>query len=135
MVTSALSVVERCSRKARIRSLAIFCALTMGSPLLAQSPSLGFCDIPTALPRNTPLASYSPVVCFQYGNLQPGIYTLKSWLLETGSSTTNRPPVLNPIGNRTGAAGQPLECPRWPGSSTWDVSNRKKAERTEAPCR
>jgi len=172
MVTSALSVIGRCSRRARIRSLVIFCALTMGSPLLAQSPGLGFCDIPTVLPRNTPLASYSPVVCFQYGNLQPGIYTLKSWLLETGSffcasgqwcertftidnggganasgqlvivqnmdvhdfsgflwvarlfnsggaevasalqnasSTTNRAPVLNSIGNRIGTVGQPLE--------------------------
>jgi hypothetical protein len=133
------------------------------------------------LSRQTPLASYSPVLCFQYSGLQSGVYTLKTWLLETdppnpacsqidpccassqwcerafaidngggtnssgqivivqnmdvfdfggflwlarlfnpggvevssstqpASSTTNRPPVLNPIGNRTGTVGQPIE--------------------------
>lgn len=152
--------------------MAALCALAAGSPSLAQSPAIGFCDVPTVLPRATPLAAYSPVLCFQYSNLQSGVYTLKTWLLETAgfncasgqwcertfaidnsggtnqsgqlvvvqnmdvfdypgflwvtrlfspagpevssatqpaSSTTNRAPVLNPIGDRTGTVGQPLE--------------------------
>ncbi len=180
MPTSALSVADRCSRKAQawIRSLALLGILATGSPLQAQSASVGFCDVPTALPRNTPLVSYSPVLCFQYSSLQSDVYTLRVWLLETAtgsflhastqwnrriftidnsvgtnpsgqivivenmdvhdysgflwvaklyddpgdpdnaevasvtqpaSSTTNRAPVLNPIGDRTGMAGQPLE--------------------------
>ncbi len=174
MTTSAFSMAYRYRRTAQawILGAAFLCALAVGTPLLAQSPSIGFCDIPTVLPRNTPLASYSPVACFQYSGLQSGTYTLRAWLLETGSffcasdqwceraftidnssgtnssgqivivqnmdvfdyagflwvarlfnpggaevssatqpasSTTNRSPVLNPIGNRTGTVGQPLE--------------------------
>jgi hypothetical protein len=155
-----------------LQCAAVLCALALGHPLLAQGPSLGFCDVPTVLSRNTPLASFSPVLCFQYGGLQPGVYTLRVWLLETGnffcasgqwcertfaldngagtnpsgqlvvvqnmdvsdyagflwvarlyepagaevssalqpaSSTTNRTPVLSPIGDRVGTVGQPLE--------------------------
>lgn len=174
MPTSASVAADRRSRagQAWLRSLTVLCVLVFGSPLQAQSASIGFCDVPTALPRNTPLVSYSPVLCFQYSGLQSGVYTLRSWLLETGnflcasgkwcertfaidnsggtnpsgqlvvvqnmdvfdypgflwvirlynpqgtevssatqpaSSTTNRSPVLNPIGNRLGAAGEPLE--------------------------
>ncbi|HEV8580880.1 MAG TPA: galactose oxidase-like domain-containing protein [Thermoanaerobaculia bacterium] len=157
--------------QALIRGAVCLCSIIAGSPLLAQG-SIGFCDVPTVLPRNTPLASYSPVLCFQYSGLQTGVSTLKVWLLETGSffcasgqwcerifsidnsggtnssgqlvivqnmdvfdysgflwvtrlfnpggaevssatqpasSTSNRSPILNPIGDRTGTTGQPLE--------------------------
>jgi hypothetical protein len=172
--TPAVAAAGRRRRAARqwILRLPVLGALTMGSPLLAQSASVGFCDVPTALPRNTPLATYSPVLCFQYSNLQSGVYSLKVWLLETAghqcastqwcartltidnsvgtnasgqlvivqnmdvydypgflwaahlfdsggadvasttqpaSSTTHRPPVLDPIGDRAGTAGQPFE--------------------------
>ncbi|MBW8878653.1 MAG: DUF1929 domain-containing protein [Acidobacteria bacterium] len=173
MATSALFVANRCcAAQVWIRSAAFLCALATGAPLLAQSNSLSFCDVPTVVPRNMPLASYSPALCFQYSGLSAGVYTLRAWLLETGnffcasdqwcertftidnsggtnasgqilvvqnmdvfdyagllwvarlfnsgglqvgagtqdaSSTTNRPPVLNPIGDRNGTVGQPLE--------------------------
>ncbi|HEX3553852.1 MAG TPA: galactose oxidase-like domain-containing protein [Thermoanaerobaculia bacterium] len=150
--------------------MAFLCALAMGNPLLSQS--LSFCDVPTVVPRNTPLANYSPALCLQYSGLSAGVYTLRAWLLETSnffcasdqwcertftidnsgganasgqilvvqnmdvfdyagflwvarlfnsgglqvgagtqnaSSTANRPPVLNAIGDRSGTVGQPLE--------------------------
>lgn len=152
------------------RVVAAFCALAAVSTLPARGQSLEFCDVPTALPRDTGLASYSPVLCFQYSGLLNGVYSIKTWLLETAgfncastqwcertftidnssgtnpsgqivvvenmdvhdwpgflwvtelhtsmeitedlqpaTSTTNRAPVLNPIGDRTGTSGQPLE--------------------------
>jgi len=172
MAILALSLMNRRSRAIWMRRVTFLCVLASGTPLLAQSTSLGFCDVPTVLPRNTPLATYSPAICFQYSGLQTGIYTLNVWLLETGgfncastqwckriftidnsggtnpsgqilivqnmdvydyagflwvarlydpggsevvsatqnaSSTLNRSPVLNPIGDRTGTVGQPLE--------------------------
>ncbi|HEV7670457.1 MAG TPA: galactose oxidase-like domain-containing protein [Thermoanaerobaculia bacterium] len=75
--------------KTRLVSLALLCAFALTAPWPARSATLGFCDIPTALPRDTPLVNYSPVVCFQYGALTPGTYTLKSWLLETETGTFN----------------------------------------------
>lgn len=177
MPTSVLSVADRCNRTTRvwIRSLAILCVLAMGFSLPAQSASIGFCDVPMVLPRNTPLGNYSPELCFQYSALTSGassVYTLKVWLQETetgsffhastqwnertftidnrvgtnpsgqivivenmdvfdysgflwvarlylggtevssvtraASSTTNRPPALDPIGNKNGQPGQPL---------------------------
>jgi hypothetical protein len=85
MAVPTLLVARRSSLAARMRSMALLCAFALGPPLLAQSTSLGFCDVPTVLPRNTPLASYSPTLCFQYSGLQTGVYTLKAWLLETGN--------------------------------------------------
>src|SRR3954462_12310525 len=91
MAIPTLLVAHRGSRAARMtsaamRGVALLYALALGPPLLAQSTSLGFCDVPTVLPRNTPLASYSPALCFQYSGLQTGVYTLKAWLLETDTS-------------------------------------------------
>ncbi|HJQ25997.1 MAG TPA: VCBS repeat-containing protein [Blastocatellia bacterium] len=51
----------------------------------AQAPSIQFCGVPTVLPRNTPLSNYSPVICVAYSGLGSDLYTLKVWLLETGS--------------------------------------------------
>ena len=51
----------------------------------AQVGSVSFCDVPTVLPRQTPLLNYSPALCFQYSGLEPGTYTLRVWLLETGN--------------------------------------------------
>jgi hypothetical protein len=137
----------------------------------AAAPSLSFANVPTVLPRNTPLANYSPLIAIHYDGLAAETHTLKLFLLETGnffcasnqycealftinnqsgatssgdllivrnmdvfnyqnfiwvadlynqagnhvisttqaaSSTLNRPPVLNPIGNRTATTGQSL---------------------------
>src|SRR3954463_5763343 len=86
MAILALSLMNRRSRAIWMRRVTFLCVLASGTPLLAQSTSLGFCDVPTVLPRNTPLASYSPALCFQYSGLQTGVYTLKAWLLETDTS-------------------------------------------------
>jgi len=140
--------------------------------LVKPAPTVGFCNVQTVLPRNTPLATYSPLLCFQYSGLAAQKYTAKVYLLETGnffcasgqwcgtqftvdnqgetnstgsvtvalnmdvfnyqsflwkidlydqgnvgvataeqpaSSTLNRAPVLNPVGNKTVAVGQSLD--------------------------
>jgi FG-GAP-like repeat len=157
--------------------LLVLSGLEMAPAPKAQAISISICDVPSTVPRNTPLSSYSPVTCFAYSGLGQELYTLKAWLLETDpdacnfccgsgqwcehtfsidnsggnnssgqitvvqnmdvfnyagflwvirlynqagneivphaeqtvSSTTNRAPVLNGIGTRTGIAGQPLE--------------------------
>ena len=153
----------------------VFFLLATALPRALPAQSVSFCDVPTALPRDTTLPNYSPVICFQHAGLQSGNYNLRVWLLETdgfpdfqcastqwcdrtftidnsggtngaaqrivvepmdvygyngflwvarifnagGSeiassqqaaiSTTNRAPVLAPVGDRTGTSGQPLE--------------------------
>jgi hypothetical protein len=49
------------------------------------APTIGFCSVPTTLPRNTPLGNYSPLICFQHSGLDLEKYTAKVFLLETGS--------------------------------------------------
>ena len=50
----------------------------------AQAPTISFCDAPVVLPRGQGLNTYSPALCFEYGNLQREVHTLKVFLLETG---------------------------------------------------
>ena len=49
--------------------------------------TISFTSVPTILPRDNPLATYSPALCFEYGALNQGIYTLKVFLLEPGNFT------------------------------------------------
>ena len=140
--------------------------------LVKPAPTVGFCNVQTVLPRNTPLVTYSPLLCFQYSGLAAQKYTAKVYLLETGNffcasgqwcgtqftvdnqggtnstgsvtvalnmdvfnyqnflwrielfdqanvgvataeqpatSTLNRAPVLNPVGDKTVAVGQSLD--------------------------
>ncbi len=162
--------------RAWLRGAALLFTCATFLPLHAQTPSIRFCDLPTTLPRNTPLSTYSPEVCFEYSGLGQDTYTLKAWLLGQGNNpspdcastqwceraftidnrggdnsagrivvvqnmdvhdiptlfwlirlynqagtevaphaeqpaswTTNRAPVLNPIGNRTATVGVPLQ--------------------------
>lgn len=76
---------------------------TLDSPLRAQTPRISLCDAPAVLPRDTVLSNYSPALCFEYSDLQPQVYTLKAWLLETqtGSFFCGSCP-----------AGPPTECAR-----------------------
>jgi len=79
----------------------------------AQTETVRFCDVPTTLPRGTPLPNYSPVLCFEYGNLRREMYSLKAYLLETTSGNffcasgqwcgdVSNPPAVFPIDNRDG---------------------------------
>src|SRR5690349_1723463 len=68
-------------------SILLTCSLFKSAPQAqaeTQAPAIAFCDVPNPLPRNTGLATYSPVLCFEYSGLGQDIYTLKAWLLETG---------------------------------------------------
>ena len=142
------------------------------TPLLAiYSQTITINQVPTTLPQNTPLSTCSPMIRFNYSDLNQEVYTLKVWLLERthwycastqwcertftidnsggnnasgsilvvanmdvydygtldwvvrlynqsgsqvswteqyASGTTNRNPVLNSIGNKSGTVGQNL---------------------------
>src|SRR5205085_10571385 len=43
----------------------------------AQNETINICEIPTTLPRNLPLTSYSPVLCFDYSGLRQEVYSLR----------------------------------------------------------
>ncbi len=47
----------------------------------AFAQSISIDDVPTLMPRNTPLGAYSPLIRFNYEDLQTDTYTLKVWLL------------------------------------------------------
>lgn len=91
---------------------ALFAVVGFAAPVSPQAATIGFCDAPTVLPRNTPLASYSPAVCFTYSNLGTGLYTLKAYLLETAQhfcasgqwcGDTSSPKGVFQINNLSGA--------------------------------
>ncbi|HSO73322.1 MAG TPA: hypothetical protein VLU47_00670, partial [Blastocatellia bacterium] len=88
--------------------------------------SISFCDAPTVVPNNTGLPNYSPALCFDYSGLQPGLYTLKAYLLQwntdpmmppcgsnqwCGDGPTAAPPAVFPIDNSAGtnSAGRIVE--------------------------
>lgn len=63
---------------------ALWCGLLFVSTI-ASAESLSICDVPSRLPRNTGLGTYSPPLCFDYAGLSSGqTYTLKVWLLAPG---------------------------------------------------
>jgi len=92
----------------------LFFAFAVISPGHVQAQeAIRFCDVPTTLPRGTPLPNYSPALCFEYSGLKQESYVIKAYLLEATSGNffcaSNQlcgdafnPKAVFPIDNRDG---------------------------------